>query len=239
MQEYKIYKLTEPDDIELKHVYIGFTTRSLNRRLNEHISHAQTKNYYLSNWIKQLNKIGKRPKISLVKITDQHSWEAEEISEIKKFRLEENTTGIKVLNLTDGGECGMLGRKHSEETKKKISEAKKGKCTCTEDSHKKMLDTFSQYGNPNVGRKASDEERRKLSISHIGNKSALGHTLTLDAKLQIAEKKSKFSVDDLHKIKTMLDEGVKEKEIISTLGVTRWAVYSVKHNKRLILKETT
>jgi hypothetical protein len=150
------------------------------------------------------------------------------------MRKEELTSGIKVLNHADGGCCPQLGKKLSEATKKKISESKKGKSTWTANSRAKLKQTRAMYGNPNIGRKASDEHRLKLSISHKGNQSALGHKLTDQSKLKIATKKSKFDLETLSKIKLMLEQNYSEQQIIKELNVTRWAVYSVKHQKRLI-----
>lgn len=85
----------------------------------------------------------------------------------------------------------------------------------------------------NTGRKATDEHRRNLSIAHLGNTSALGHKLTQESKLKIAKSKAKYKPETVAKIKTMINDGFSETDIIKELGVSRWAVYSVKYNKRL------
>lgn len=85
-----------------------------------------------------------------------------EIFYIKKER-EQNSFGC--YNLTDGGE-GSTGRLYSEETRKKMSEAKKGnqfrkgKCH-SEETKKKISET-------NKGKKMSEEARKKISDAGKG-----------------------------------------------------------------------
>ena len=66
-----------------------------------------------------------------------------------------------LINKTDGGE-GTSGYIVSKETKRKISEANKGR-THTEESKRKMSEANKGEKNPNFGKKASEETRRKLS----------------------------------------------------------------------------
>lgn len=68
-----------------------------------------------------------------------------EIIVISNFR----DLGINLYNLTSGG-CGMLGHKHTEETKKKLREANLGE------------------NNPMYGKPVSEETRIKLSIKLSG-----------------------------------------------------------------------
>ena len=72
--------------------------------------------------------------------------------------------GGLLINLTEGGE-GLEGHKHTEETKRKISEKKKG-CRAyfvahTEESKEKLRQA-------QLGRKASPETRKKLSEQRKG-----------------------------------------------------------------------
>jgi len=78
-------------------------------------------------------------------------------SELEKNRLYNNLKySIRV---------GMTGKKHSEHSKKKMSNSKLGKHYSTRTEFKK--------GNPpwNKGKKLSDEYRKKLSESHKGLQS--------------------------------------------------------------------
>lgn len=72
------------------------------------------------------------------------------------------------FNYTDGGE-GSRGFKHSEETKRKLSE---------------MLSGENSY---NYGRKFSEEHRRKISESNKGKQAFLGKKHTEETKQKIRE----------------------------------------------------
>ena len=81
------------------------------------------------------------------------------LTEIDAFRLEKEyiakygrkDLGTGVLrNMTDGGD-GIMGHKHSEETKKKIALARIGKPT-------------------NLGKKMSEEQKEKLRQANLGKK---------------------------------------------------------------------
>ena len=65
--------------------------------------------------------------------------------------------------------------KHSDETRKKISEANKGR-------------TSSMKGKPswNRGLKLSDETRKKMSLSKVGNKNMLGKKLSLETRKKMS-----------------------------------------------------
>lgn len=228
MAEYKIYKITECD--EVKHIYIGFTIQKLEQRLRDHICHCSRKNYYMCNWLSKLKKEGKRPKIELIKITTLENWEKDEINEIKKARDDEKLSGIKVLNFCGGGRCPNLGKKMSEETKQKISISKKGK-KLSEEHKNKISEVFKQNGHPWKGRKHSKSTLKKLSESHLGNKSALGHKLSNECKLKMSKSKRKYSEETINKVREMLEMGIKQCEIIKRLKVTKWVVYSTKYNK--------
>lgn len=84
----------------------------------------------------------------------------------------------------NANEGGTINFKHSENTKKKISEANSG-------------ENNGMFGVApwNKGSTLSTEIKQKLSVSHKGNKSALGHILTDESKQKIS--KSKKGVPNL------------------------------------------
>jgi len=75
--------------------------------------------------------------------------EIEKINQLRRL-------GIELTNMTDGGE-GTSGRKHSEETRQKISNAHNGK------THHCLGRTGESH--PMFGKKHSDEARLKISES--------------------------------------------------------------------------
>ena len=75
------------------------------------------------------------------------------------------------------GKKYCLGRKHSEETKLKISKANKGRIAWnkgkhhTEETKRKLSEALSGEKNPNFGKPRSEETKRKLRETHLANKS--------------------------------------------------------------------
>lgn len=73
----------------------------------------------------------------------------------------------KKLCASKKGNCYTKGRKHSEESKKKMSEAKLGK-KHSEEHNKKMSEALK-------GKKLSEEHRKKLSDAKLGRKFSEEH----------------------------------------------------------------
>lgn len=135
--------------------YIGQAV-DLDRRLYEHI-------YYL--------RLGKDKSVALQRAADKYGMENfditileycdtlelndKEVYYIKYFQSNNKDYGY---NLSSGGNSGLLGFKHSDETRKKISEAKKG--WKMSDEHKAFISKLHK------GRKRSEETRMKISIAN-------------------------------------------------------------------------
>jgi tRNA nucleotidyltransferase/poly(A) polymerase len=82
-------------------------------------------------------------------------------------------------NISIGGDCGMLGKKFSEDHKRKISESNKG--------HKHSEETKKLISKNYKKREQSEEQRKKTSERMIGNKYGLGHKHSEDHKRKIGE----------------------------------------------------
>jgi hypothetical protein len=121
VKKYQLYGLYCPIIDNLR--YVGITTNSLNRRLNGHLKSPT--NHLMKNWILGLKLLDLKPKIKLIKeCIDYDDLLKSEIQEIKKCR--ENK--INILNIAGGGDINpMLGKTHSDQVRKKISQVHKGK----------------------------------------------------------------------------------------------------------------
>jgi group I intron endonuclease len=101
--------------------------------------------------------------------------EAEEIERIY-IALYDSTNAEKGYNIALGG--NSIG-KHSEETKRKISESQKGRKFTEE--HKKRLSVAHK------GQKISDEQRAKISAGLKGNKNTLGFRHSNETKKKMSQ----------------------------------------------------
>lgn len=79
----------------------------------------------------------------------------------------------KISEAIKGEKNGMYGKHHSEETKKKQSEAKKGHYT-SEETRNKMSEAHKGENNSMYGKKHSDETKKKMGKSHKGNTNTKG-----------------------------------------------------------------
>lgn len=180
--EYKIYTLSDPITNEIR--YVGYTSTSLKERLRHHVKDCKYKKGYKINWIKKLLKQGLFPII-----TELYNFKTKEeaiFNEIKTI-FEYTLKGYNLTNLTQGGEGGTgykftseqieisrkkrIGRKLppcSEERKKKISQANKGR-KLTEEQKMKMRayvkteEHKEKLRMSNLGKKLSEETKKKMS----------------------------------------------------------------------------
>lgn len=167
-----IYMLIDPRDEEIR--YIGWTSRTLERRLYEHVhivSHGRLK----KEWVRQLLQCGLEPRIQVIQQVPAQSWAAAKIYWIGFFRK----MGCPLTNMSNGGD-GNLGCLVSEETRAKMRAAwtenrKKSvpRRPHTEASKEKLRQaTLKQFENPaaraavskvHKGKVISPEQRATIS----------------------------------------------------------------------------
>lgn len=169
--------------------YIGKTSRDIKTRLSEHKS-AKRKNK-LKAWLTSLESKGLRPSIEAIDEVPAEEidfWEMHYISLYKSF-------GFDLKNMTIGGDGLVYGFRHSEATKKKMSESQKGKRIGRKhtEATKKKLSEKAKLRTPRIGNSPSEETKKKISASLKGR--FIGRKLSREAiekkiKSQTGKKRS-------------------------------------------------
>lgn len=131
-KESYIYVLRDPSNVS-KTMYVGWT-EDMTKRYLDHLSEARRGNKrYVYSWIRSLTSRGVKPEMFLEKKLPPFAiWQAEEQATIAHYKAQ----GIKLCNLTDGGE-GCPGYKHTEDSLKRMSQCKTGKPLS--DEHKQAM----------------------------------------------------------------------------------------------------
>jgi group I intron endonuclease len=125
------------------------------------------------------NAVKKYGRENFQKETVAWCYTKEHLNFLEKFYIEFfNTKFPGGYNLTDGGE-GILGMKHSEKTKKKMSESARGKVISSECREK--LRTI------NMGKRHSTETKTKIGKASMGRPGSRGRVLSPEQKKKISE----------------------------------------------------
>ncbi len=179
-----IYSLNDPTTNEVR--YIGKTV-DLKVRLKAHLKDKRERTHK-TNWIERLESKDLKPRMEVLAYIHDDSraneWERWYIKTGKEL-------GWRLTNSTDGGE---LGSKPTEEVKKKMSLAHKGKklsllhrqCQSKgkmgnkntlghelSESHKKKIGEANK--GKKLGWKPSEKTRKKMSLAKLGKKLSIEH----------------------------------------------------------------
>ncbi len=147
MKQVFIYTLSHPITNEIR--YIGKTVKNLSQRLKNHIWESKKQTCHRHNWINKLLKEGLKPKIELIDVVHEDNWIFWEMYWIEQFKA----WNFNLINETPGGDgYDWTGRTHKNESKEKMSKAKKG------------LPTW------NKGKNLTKKHKNKLSKAHSGKK---------------------------------------------------------------------
>lgn len=158
---YTVYKHISPSN----KVYIGITSRKPNRRWSA--GKGYDNNDYFT---KAINKYGWnnfKHEILFENLTKEEA-EEKEIELIAFYKSDVRQYGY---NIQHGGSSRG---KHSEETKRKIGEANKGRKPWSYGNHHSE-ETKKKLSIINTGTKASEETKKKLSEAHKGKKLSKEH----------------------------------------------------------------
>jgi group I intron endonuclease len=195
MDSGKIYKVI--NEVNGKQ-YVGCTIYSLTKRLNEHFYRCLNTDSN-TKFCNSIRKYGlENFRIELIEECD-----IDKIYQMEQFYIKNLGTFENGLNTTTGGE-GCLGYKHSETTRKKISENTKNG-----NSHKnKTYEVL--YGD----RAEEEKNKRKLSVKKGWE------NLTAEERVQREENirkktqaKSKIKIEIIKDIKDKISEGLTNKQL--------------------------
>lgn len=173
---YVVYVLSDPRDNAIR--YVGVSSRSAYRRLWEHIHRAlktPLRNHRVC-WIRSLLQRGLEPVLTIVE-SGTGDWAESERTWIAAFR----GIGCNLVNGTDGGD-GVMGLRHSSESKARMAIAHLGKRASVE-TRAKM--SRSRRGHPGV--KFSPEALARMSASHIGRNKGIPLSPETRAKLSASK----------------------------------------------------
>jgi len=120
------------------------------------------------------NKVAKHG-VRIEIITKDLDWDTAQWWE-KRWIKCLNDLGYNLVNLTPGGDGGptWIGKKHSEETKAKMSAKAMG-------------------NKGRTGQKLTAEHGRKVAISQMGNKRGIGHKMSNEQKLKYSFRASWYN----------------------------------------------
>lgn len=175
-----IYGLLDPITQELR--YVGKSVSPFSR-FRKHMAERNKYDFYKDRWIRKLYGLNLKPELLIISIVPKNEWVFWEQFYISYFKA----IGAKLTNCTLGGDQppGTKNRKHTEEAKKKMSEAKKNKPipwlnTGEErsESHRKNLSkSLKGRVSPNKGKKFDEVARNNMSKSHIGLHKGENHPM--------------------------------------------------------------
>ena len=164
----KLYGIYHPLTNEL--IYVGVTNRSIKTRLKEHL--RKPTNNLMSEWFSEIKESGLEPTIKT--ISEYTTYEEALLNETKMIKSKDS-----LLNkLVDGIKSYMLGKKHTEKTKKLISKRLSGRVMSKEelDNRRKIFNKL--WSDPEW----SENIKSKFSKNMIGNQRALGFKHTEEFK---------------------------------------------------------
>jgi group I intron endonuclease len=197
MPDVYIYGLVDPRNQQIR--YVGRTI-NLHKRLNAHINGREPHSEHKQRWIDQIKSDGSIPEIVTLETSTEDGWKEAERFWISYFRyIGANLTNISNGGQGIGGKrfseedkmrmsvtrkgkkrspeaCaniskGRIGIKHTEETKKKISDIVKKSWSEHPEIYEQSADARTRTSVAMATRVVSEETRRRMSIALTGHAS--------------------------------------------------------------------
>ncbi|KKM14305.1 hypothetical protein LCGC14_1707440 [marine sediment metagenome] len=161
-----------------------------NRYLIVHHLQNNCNNRFLKNKIRKVAVENVRIEFPLKNISEEDAFAYEELFIGMVGRRDQGKGPL--CNLTDGGE-GNSGYTHSDETRQKLSEIKKGK-KFSEEHKRKLSDGQKGENHPMYGKHWPEKTRRKMAGAKKGEKNPMygkNHTKKAKQKMRNAWKRRK------------------------------------------------
>jgi group I intron endonuclease len=143
--------------------YIGQSV-NIEMRFRKHKSELKN-NKHLNEHLQRSYNLGHKFDYNIILECERCDLNFYEIGCIKGF---EACNGDKGYNIGLGGDVPMLGIKHSETTKQKISISSFGKHNPSEETRRKLSEGQRGEKSAWYGRKHTEEEKRKISEGNLG-----------------------------------------------------------------------
>ena len=174
-----------------KPVYVGFTSKTLQRRWTQHCSVAKKNpRYALHRAIRKYGKESFSIEIIHEAVDGEYALKIMEphfIAEYKTF-TKDNHGGY---NMSIGGECGF-GGKHSDETKKEMSRTRKGRILTIKHRQK-----ISEALRLRIRKPFSEETKKEMSRTRKGRILTIEHRQKISeankGKIRTSEQRQKIS----------------------------------------------
>ncbi len=176
-EKYLIYGLKDPTTGSIR--YVGKSSTGLKRPTVHRCRCRDPKNKsHLANWVRGLEAIGLTYEIVILEVLpDNTAFREAEPKWITKLRNE----GHDLTNATAGGE-GIVGYRHTDETRKKMGDTRKGRVFSPE--HRAALSKARKGKKLNL----TEAGRRRISESKKGKKYRLGAVVSAETRAKISAK---------------------------------------------------
>lgn len=185
------------------------------------VQRAYSKTHRNAHWLAIVDKTDYEVHILFDDI-DYEFAKKKEIEFIELYkRKEDNGT---LCNITKGGD-GVLGIRHTQESRRKIGEPNKGKTISEE--HRKRISEFHK------GKKLSEEHRKKISQAQKGKNIGKKASEETKQKMRQSAKRgennnaSKLTISDILKIRELNKLGIGQRKIAAQFDVSKNTVASI------------
>lgn len=221
-ENYTVYKHTAPNG----KIYIGITQQDVKSRWQNGKGYHHNKHF--KNAIKKIGWDNFTHEILSVGLSKKEACE-KEIELIKKYNSNDPDYGY---NQSSGGESGNFGRKHREETKRKMSEAQRGEKNHGFGKHLSE-ETKEKLRKANKGKVMSEEAKQKISRANKGKIPwSAGKHLNPETRAKMSERQKGVRLSE--ETKRKISEAHKGKP----LSKEHAAKIAESHKKKVVCVET-